>query len=83
MEAADRRGHRSAANNRVAVDKSDFHSFSSKRPVHVVMRTGAHRVSLCNRGVETQTIDVYVDGDGTFVVSQSLSFRYRLEFEPN
>lgn len=72
----------SGAKSRVSVDKSDFHDISSKTPLYVVMRTGAHRFTFTNRNKDTQSIDVYVDGDGQYAVSMSLTMKYRLEFTP-
>lgn len=72
----------SAGKNRVAVDKSDFHPFSGKNPVHVVMRTGIHKITFTNNSKDVQSFDLNIDGDGTFEVSMSLTMKYRLEFIP-
>ncbi len=72
----------SGGKNRVAVDKSDFHSFSGKNPVRVIMRTGHHKIIFTNSNKDIQSFEVDIDGSGSYLVSMSLTFKYRLEFIP-
>ncbi len=67
----------SGGKNRVAVDKSDFHSFSGKNPVRVIMRTGHHKIIFTNSNKDIQSFEVDIDGSGSYLVSMSLTFKYR------